>query len=91
VEIGEDTAKFIGILALALHEYGLAIHEEALQKLLQARGLYNEHDVSIEKVVAAASRYWEHRDPGISHGIASAFLGPEHASRVDATQALATV
>ena len=91
MERGEATAKFVGILAMALYEYGLTIHKEALQHLLQTRSLYNEPGGGIDKVVADASQYWAHKDPATHQAIAQAFLGLQHASCVETPQTLTTV
>lgn len=79
MQVGEVTAKFIGKLAVALCDYGLAIHGETLHNILSARGVHAGDDGGIEHVVAAASRYWAHHNPVIQQAIASAFLGPEDA------------
>ena len=91
MERGEVTAKFVGILAMALYEYGLAIHKEALRHLLQARGLYKEPGDSIDNVVAAVAQYWAHKDPATHQAIAQAFLGLQPASFVEAPPRLITV
>jgi len=79
MEKQEETSAFIGQLAMALYEYGVIIHFDTLQKVLDKRGVYCENGVNIEKVVAAACRYWKNKDPVIHHAIAHAFIGQNEA------------
>jgi hypothetical protein len=90
MESWEETYKFIGKLALALYTYGVEIHGETLQKILQDRGVYDGHEGGIAPLVAAASRYWASKDAAMSSAIASAFLGSEHTSPLEAPQEFAT-
>jgi len=70
--------------------YGVEIHGETLQKILQDRGVYDGHEGGIAPLVAAASRYWTSKDAAMPYAIASAFLGSEHTSLLEAPQEFAT-
>ena len=73
MERREEACEFLGTLALALYAHGIKIHLDTLQNIVHERGVNYESGDDMGKVVCAASRHWEHKDPAIRHAIGHSF------------------
>jgi hypothetical protein len=73
MERREEAYEFLETLAPALYAHGIKIHLDTLQNIVHDRGVNYESGDDMGKVVCAASRYWEHKDPAIRHAIGHSF------------------